>query len=90
MFRNSIHTTQYILEAATYYNPFKIFFATSLLILTMAFLSILGGLVLQLVSAFLLGVGAILLALMVLAMGLLAVLLKQIMDRGGTSSSRGL
>ena len=57
LFRDSIRTTQYILEAATYYNPFKIFFATSLLILTMAFLSILGGLVLQLVSAFLLGVG---------------------------------
>ena len=43
--------------------------------------ALIGGVILQLVSAFVLGIGAILLAILVFAMGLLAVLLKQIMDR---------
>jgi len=81
LFRDSIRTTQYILEAATYYNPFKIFFGFGIISLTLAALAIIGGIILQLVSAFILGVGAILLSLMIIAMGLLAVLLKQIMDR---------
>jgi len=81
LFRDSVRTLQYIVEAATYYNPLKIFFLFGLICLVLAFISIVGGLVLQLLSAFVLGVGAILLAILVFAMGLLAVLLKQIMDR---------
>jgi uncharacterized membrane protein YjjP (DUF1212 family) len=76
-----VRTLQYIVEAATYYNPLKIFFLFGLICLVLALMSIVGGLVLQLLSAFVLGVGAILLAILVFAMGLLAVLLKQIMDR---------
>jgi glycosyltransferase involved in cell wall biosynthesis len=81
MFRDSIRTLQYIIEAATYYNPLKIFFLFGSVCLVLAMVSIIIGVILQLVSAFVLGVGAILLAILVLAMGLLAVLLKQIMDR---------
>jgi hypothetical protein len=47
----------------------------------MAVISVALGVVLQVASAFVLGVGAILLGILVFAMGLLAVLLKQIMDR---------
>jgi hypothetical protein len=47
----------------------------------MALLAFVFGFALQIVSAFVLGVGAILLGILVFAMGLLAVLLKQIMDR---------
>lgn len=82
LFRDSMRTLQYIVEAATYYNPLKIFALFAIICLSLAFASILGGVILQLVSAFLLGVGAILLAILVFAMGLLAVLLKQIMNRG--------
>jgi polyisoprenyl-phosphate glycosyltransferase len=82
LLRDSIRTTQYILEAATYYNPFKIFFAAGIGTLILALISFIGGVVFHLVSAFVLGVGAILLGLLIFAMGLLAVLLKQIMDRG--------
>lgn len=81
LFRDSMRTLQYIVEAATYYNPLKIFFLFGMICLALAALSVVMGIALQLVSAFVLGVGAILLAILVFAMGLLAVLLKQIMDR---------
>ena len=81
LIRDSIRTLQYILEAATYYNPMKIFVFFGLICLLIALVSIAGGLIWHLTSAFFLGVGAILLAVLICAMGLLAVLLKQIMNR---------
>jgi glycosyltransferase involved in cell wall biosynthesis len=81
LFRDSMRTLQYVVEAATYYNPLKIFFLFGLICLAFAIASFIGGLIFQVISAFVLGVGAILLAILVFAMGLLAVLLKQIMDR---------
>lgn len=78
--RDSMRTMQYIIEAATYFNPLKIFSLFAFFCLCLAGISLVGALVFQLVSLFLLGVGAILLAVLVLALGLLAVLLKQIMD----------
>jgi len=80
LLRDSLLTLQYIIEAATYFNPLKIFSLFALVCLGFAALSLAGAIVFQLVSLFLLGVGAILLAILVLALGLLAVLLKQIMD----------
>lgn len=80
LFRDSLRTMQYIVEAATYYNPLKIFALFSFLCLCFAALSLICAFVFQLVSLFVLGVGAILLAILVLGLGLLAVLLKQIMD----------
>jgi len=70
-----------VLEAATYYNPLKIFVLFALLCLSLAMVSLVGAVIFQVVSGFFLGVGAILLSILVVAMGLLAVLLKQIMDR---------
>ena len=83
LLRDSMRTMQYIIEAATYFNPLKIFSLFAFVCLCFAALSIIGALILQLVSLFLLGVGAILLSILVLALGLLAVLLKQIMDSDG-------
>jgi glycosyltransferase involved in cell wall biosynthesis len=81
LFRDSVRTLQYVVEAATYYNPLKIFFLFGVICLVLAIASLVGGIVFQVGSGFVLGVGAILLAILVFAMGLLAVLLKQIMDR---------
>lgn len=81
LFRNSVRTLQYVLEACTYYNPLKIFVLLAVLCLALAIVSLAGGVIFQVVSGFVLGVGAILLSILVVAMGLLAVLLKQIMDR---------
>lgn len=80
LLRDSMRTMQYIIEAATYFNPLKIFALFAFFCLCMAGVALVSALVFQLVSLFLLGVGAILLAILVLALGLLAVLLKQIMD----------
>lgn len=80
LFRDSLRTMQYIVEAATYYNPLKIFALFSFFCLCLAAVSLIFALVLQLASLFVLGVGAILLSLLMLGLGLLAVLLKQIMD----------
>jgi glycosyltransferase involved in cell wall biosynthesis len=81
LFRDSLRTLQYVLEACTYYNPLKIFVLLAMLCMMLAVVSVVGGIILQLVSAFVLGVGAILLSILVVAMGLLAVLLKQIMNQ---------
>jgi hypothetical protein len=81
LFRDSVRTLQYVLEACTYYNPLKIFVLLAVLCLALAIISLAGGVIFQVVSGFVLGVGAILLSILVVAMGLLAVLLKQIMDR---------
>ena len=81
LLRDSIRTLQYIIEAATYYNPLKIFGLFGFVCFFVALLSFALGVAFQIVSAFVLGVGAILLGILVFAMGLLAVLLKQIMDR---------
>jgi glycosyltransferase involved in cell wall biosynthesis len=80
LFRDSMRTMQYIIEAATYFNPLKIFSLFAFICLCWAVVSFVCALIFQLVSLFLLGVGATLLSVLVLALGLLAVLLKQIMD----------
>lgn len=80
LFRDSLRTMQYIIEAATYYNPLKIFSFFSLICLGFAGLSLISALLLQLASLFALGVGSILLSILMMGLGLLAVLLKQIMD----------
>jgi hypothetical protein len=67
---------------ATYYNPMRIFMLASMMSGALAALSILFGVLLQVLSLFWLGVGLLLLAVLLLALGLLAVLLKQIMDKG--------
>lgn len=87
LFRDSLRTMQYIVEAATYYNPLKIFSFFALVCLCFAGMSLAVALFLQMVSLFALGVGAILLSILMLGLGLLAVLLKQIMDvdRNGSS-----
>jgi glycosyltransferase involved in cell wall biosynthesis len=81
LIRDSTRTLQFVVEAATYYNPLKIFGLLGFICLLIALLSFLLGVAFQVRSAFALGVGAILLAILVFGMGLLAVLLKQIMNR---------
>lgn len=87
LFRDSMRTTQYIIEAATYYNPLKIFALFSAICLGLSAISIVCALVFQLASLFALGVGAILLSLLMIGLGLNAVLLKQIMDVGHRANS---
>ena len=81
LFRDSVRTLQYIVEAATYYNPLKIFALLSIICVLMMVASFTLGIIFQVLSLFSLGVGAGLLSLVMLGVGLLAVLLKQIMNK---------
>jgi glycosyltransferase involved in cell wall biosynthesis len=83
LFRDALRTLQFITEAAVYYNPLKIFSLFALLCLIAATFSITIGLITHFATLFMLGAGAILAGIIVLSLGFVCVLLKQIMD-GGT------
>jgi uncharacterized membrane protein len=81
LFRDSLRTLQYIVQAILYYNPLKMF----LLICAGLFLagSVLMIVALQwkIMTAFFLGVGSLLLMIVVFCLGLLAELLSKILAR---------
>lgn len=81
LFRESLRTLQYIVQAIIYYNPLKIFLMMSALCLLFAAFSLTIAMIFQITSAFILSVGSILVAMLVFALGLLADLLKQIMTK---------
>lgn len=81
LFRESLRTLQYIVQAIIYYNPLKIFLMMSALCLLFALFCTVVAMAFQITSAFFLAVGSILAAILVFAMGLLADLLKQIMAK---------
>lgn len=81
LFRESLRTLQYIVQAIIYYNPLKIFIMMSALCLLFAAFTLIIAMIFQITSAFILSVGSILVAILVFALGLLADLLKQIMTK---------
>lgn len=81
LFRESLRTLQYIVQAIIYYNPLKIFLMMSALCLLFAAFTLAIAMIFQITSAFILSVGSILVAILVFALGLLADLLKQIMTK---------
>lgn len=81
LFRDSIISLKYILESCVYYNPLKIF---TLLSVICIFLSIIGFIFSHFAhihAGYILGIGGLLLSIVVFAIGLVAVILKQIMDK---------
>lgn len=81
LFKDTLRTLQYIVEAILYYNPLKIFLLFSIMIFLLGIVSLGVGLVFQFKSAFYLAVGAVILSIVFFGMGLIAVLLKQILLR---------
>lgn len=89
LFRDSLRTLQYIVQAVIYYNPLKLFVLFSAGCVGLAALGFLGSATLGLFSGFLLGIGGLLVALIVFCVGLLADLLKQILStRAGQPERR--
>jgi glycosyltransferase involved in cell wall biosynthesis len=81
LFRDSLRTLQFILQAINYYNPIKLFI---LFAITCAILSIIGfvfSATLHINAGYYLGIGGLLVALIVLCLGLIADLLRQIMHK---------
>jgi glycosyltransferase involved in cell wall biosynthesis len=79
LLRDSMRTIQYVLEAAIYYNPLRIFLLMSMLVIFAALISFLLAIITHLNVFYFVGIGAILTALLVFSLGLLAALLRQIM-----------
>lgn len=81
LFRDSLKSLKYILESCVYYNPLKIF---TLLSVTCIIFSIIGFIFSHFAhinAGYILGIGGLLLSIVVFSIGLLAVILKQIMDK---------
>ncbi|MBR3363114.1 MAG: glycosyltransferase family 2 protein [Bacilli bacterium] len=79
--KDSLRSLKYIIELSIYYNPFKIF---SLLTIICIILSIIGFLFshyAKIKAGYILGIGGLLVSIIVFSLGLLAVLLKQIMNK---------
>lgn len=81
LFRDSLRTLQYILQAINYYNPLKIFFLFFLGCLGMAAFSFLLSFLYHIKAGYILGIGCLLMSLVILCTGLIADLLKQIMNK---------
>jgi glycosyltransferase involved in cell wall biosynthesis len=81
LFRDSLRTLQYVVEACVYYNPLKIFTLLALICGMTGIASFAFGVGFQFVTLFWLGIGCGLMSIVVFSLGLVCVLLKQIMDR---------
>ncbi|TPQ38692.1 glycosyltransferase family 2 protein [Bradyrhizobium guangdongense] len=81
LFRDSLKTLQYIVEAIVYYNPLKIFLLTSLICIAVAVVMMLVSLSFSIVTGIMLSIGIAMVSVIMLGIGMLAVLLKQIMDK---------
>jgi len=81
LLKDSVRTTQYIIEAAVYYNPLRIFMLFGILCILFSLFGIFLSLLLQIRGGYYLSIGGLLVALVIFCIGLLAVLLKQIMDK---------
>ena len=81
LMRDSFKTIFYIMQTVTYYNPLKIFVLFALVCILFSSLGFLGSIFFNLNSGFLLGIGGLLVALITISIGLLADLLKQILNK---------
>jgi glycosyltransferase involved in cell wall biosynthesis len=79
LLRDSMRTLQYIVEAILYYNPAKIFIVLAGFLMMLALISFALAFVTHLLVFYVLGVGALLFTPLIFALGLLAMLLKQIL-----------
>jgi glycosyltransferase involved in cell wall biosynthesis len=81
LLRDSLKTLQYVVEAIVYYNPLKIFLLLSLICGVIAAIVMLISLYFSIVTGIMLAVGTTMAAIIIFGIGMLAVLLKQIMDK---------
>lgn len=79
LLRDSMKTLQYIVEAAIYYNPLKMFALLACIVLVSSLASFALALIAKLNVFFFVGVGGIISSVIIFSLGLLAVLLRQIM-----------
>ncbi len=81
LFKDSLKTLKYILEACIYYNPLKVFTFMSLVCILLSVLGFLVSHFIGLKVGYLCGIGGLLVSILVFSMGMLATVLKQIMNK---------
>lgn len=81
LFRDSLRTLQFILQAITYYNPIKVFLLFAVICILLSCVGFLISTFLHINAGYYLGLGGFLVSLIILCMGLIADLLKQIMHK---------
>jgi polyisoprenyl-phosphate glycosyltransferase len=79
LFRDSLRTLQFIVEAILYYNPIKIFLAFCVCLLVLALICFADAVAFGHYSAFLLGCGSVMLAILMFGIGLVSIQLKQLL-----------
>jgi glycosyltransferase involved in cell wall biosynthesis len=83
LFKDSLRTLQYIVQAIIYYNPLKLFLMLTLLTIGLALAGFITAAVTGLTAPYLLGIGGLLVSILVFALGLIADLMRQILVRTG-------
>lgn len=83
LFKDSLRTLQYIVQAIIYYNPLKLFLLLTLVTILLAITGFLTAAITGLNAPYYLGVGGLLMSIVVFSLGLLADLLRQILVRTG-------
>lgn len=81
LIKDSLRTLQYILQSINYYNPIKIFMLFAALCIMCSIIGFLLSFFAGLQSGFYLGIGGLLISLVIIGLGLVADLLKQIMHK---------
>jgi polyisoprenyl-phosphate glycosyltransferase len=80
LFKDSLVTLQFVIEANLFYNPIKIFTFFSFNLMLIGFICLGINIFLHLLSLYILGFGFIFIAILMFGFGLLATLLKQILQ----------
>jgi glycosyltransferase involved in cell wall biosynthesis len=78
---DSLRTLQYIAEAAVYYNPLRIFMLLSILLLAASVILVGVNVYLRTVGLFYIAIGCVMMSIQTFATGLIAALLKQILQQ---------
>ena len=81
LIRDSLISLKYILESCIYYNPLKIFFLLSKICIFLSIIGFLFSHFANIHAGYILGIGGLLLSIVVFSFGLIAVILKEIMDK---------
>ena len=81
LFKDSLKSMRYIIEAGIYYNPLKVYTLLSVICIVLSISGFLISHFINIRAGYILGIGGLLVSIMVFSLGLLAVLLKQIIDK---------
>ncbi len=79
LFKDTLRTLQYIIEAILFYNPIKLFLIFCFSTFFISLISLAVGFVFQIKSAFYMSVGSLLVTFILFGLGMVSVLLKQIL-----------